>query len=150
AGRSHPHVAKVRKKLEQAGDVETVTTSIDTKGRKQPAIKPQLVKLDIQQEHRPPRQLTAHEQREMFERMAERAIEDCIRDVQGRVQAAIGQLSDADDRSLLFEKLRAALDAMHDRERASGNQVGDDTPPPTGADEMPPLPPTATGGRHHD
>jgi hypothetical protein len=35
-GRSHPHVAKVREELEKAGDVETVTTSIDTKGRKQP------------------------------------------------------------------------------------------------------------------
>src|ERR1700730_4502997 len=36
-GKSHPHVAKVRKKLEKSGDVETVTTSIDTKGRRQPA-----------------------------------------------------------------------------------------------------------------
>jgi hypothetical protein len=36
-GKSHPHVAKVRKTLEESGDVETVTTSIDTKGRKQPA-----------------------------------------------------------------------------------------------------------------
>jgi ParB-like chromosome segregation protein Spo0J len=36
---SHPHVAKVRKALEESGDVETVTTSIDTKGRKQPARK---------------------------------------------------------------------------------------------------------------
>jgi DNA-binding Lrp family transcriptional regulator len=37
---SHPHVAKVREKAEKAGDVETVTTSIDTKGRQQPAKKP--------------------------------------------------------------------------------------------------------------
>ncbi len=37
---SHPHVAKVREQLEKAGDVETVTTSIDTRGRKQPARKP--------------------------------------------------------------------------------------------------------------
>jgi hypothetical protein len=36
-GVSHPHVAKVRAEMEQAGDVETVTTSIDTRGRKQPA-----------------------------------------------------------------------------------------------------------------
>jgi hypothetical protein len=36
---SHPHVAKVRKQAEKAGDVETVTTSVDTKGRKQPAKK---------------------------------------------------------------------------------------------------------------
>ena len=35
-GVSHPHVAKVRGDLEKSGDVETVTTSIDTKGRKQP------------------------------------------------------------------------------------------------------------------
>jgi hypothetical protein len=34
---SHPHVGKVRAELESTGDVETVTTSIDTKGRKQPA-----------------------------------------------------------------------------------------------------------------
>jgi DNA-binding Lrp family transcriptional regulator len=38
-GVSHPHIAKVRQDLEKAGDVETVTTSIDTKGRKQPAKK---------------------------------------------------------------------------------------------------------------
>jgi ParB-like chromosome segregation protein Spo0J len=38
-GVSHPHVAKVRQELEKAGDVETVTTSVDTKGRKQPAKK---------------------------------------------------------------------------------------------------------------
>jgi ParB-like chromosome segregation protein Spo0J len=36
---SHPRVAKVRAEMEAAGDVETVTTSIDTKGRKQPAKK---------------------------------------------------------------------------------------------------------------
>jgi len=39
-GVSHPHVATVRAKLEKSGDVETVTTSIDTKGRAQPARKP--------------------------------------------------------------------------------------------------------------
>src|SRR5262245_6359053 len=38
AGR--PHVAKVREHAEKAGDVETVTTSVDTKGRKQPTSKP--------------------------------------------------------------------------------------------------------------
>jgi hypothetical protein len=36
---SHPYVAKVRRQSEKAGDVETVTTSVDTKGRKQPAKK---------------------------------------------------------------------------------------------------------------
>jgi ParB-like nuclease domain len=36
---SHPTVAKIRERLEQKGDVEKVTTSIDTKGRKQPARK---------------------------------------------------------------------------------------------------------------
>lgn len=36
---SHPHVAMVRQRAEEAGDVETVTTSIDTKGRRQPAKK---------------------------------------------------------------------------------------------------------------
>jgi hypothetical protein len=41
---SHPHVAKVRKRAEKAGDVETVTTSVDTKGRKQPAKKPRAPK----------------------------------------------------------------------------------------------------------
>jgi ParB-like chromosome segregation protein Spo0J len=38
-GVSHPHVAKVRGELEKTGDVETVTTSIDSKGREQPARK---------------------------------------------------------------------------------------------------------------
>jgi hypothetical protein len=39
AGVSHPHVGKVRRSLEQTGDVETVSTSTDTKGRKQPRTK---------------------------------------------------------------------------------------------------------------
>jgi hypothetical protein len=34
-GASHPHIAKVREQLEQAGDVETVTTSIDPAKKKQ-------------------------------------------------------------------------------------------------------------------
>jgi DNA-binding Lrp family transcriptional regulator len=38
-GASHPRVAKERKALEKSGDVETVTTSIDTQGRAQPAKK---------------------------------------------------------------------------------------------------------------
>jgi hypothetical protein len=40
AGVSHPHVAKIRSEMEAAGDVETITTSVDTKGSKQPAKKP--------------------------------------------------------------------------------------------------------------
>jgi ParB-like nuclease domain len=40
AGVSHTHVAKVRAEMEKSGDVATVATSIDTKGRKQPAKKP--------------------------------------------------------------------------------------------------------------
>jgi len=36
---SHTHVNKVRAEMEEAGDVETVSTSLDTKGRKQPAKK---------------------------------------------------------------------------------------------------------------
>src|SRR5262245_55724152 len=39
AGVSHTHVNKVRAEMEEAGDVETVSTSIDTRGRKQPATK---------------------------------------------------------------------------------------------------------------
>ena len=35
-GVSHPHVAAIRHELERSGDVETVTTSTDTLGRKQP------------------------------------------------------------------------------------------------------------------
>jgi DNA-binding Lrp family transcriptional regulator len=45
---SHPHVAKVRKQAEQAGDVETVTTSVDTRGRKQPAKKAKQPKEPVQ------------------------------------------------------------------------------------------------------
>jgi hypothetical protein len=37
---SHPTVAKVRKKAEAAGDVESFSTRTDTKGRKQPSSKP--------------------------------------------------------------------------------------------------------------
>jgi len=39
AGVSHPHVAKVRAEMEKSGDVETVSTSVDTMGRQQPAKK---------------------------------------------------------------------------------------------------------------
>jgi hypothetical protein len=39
-GASHPHVAKVREQAEKAGDVEMVTTSVDTKGRQQQVHKP--------------------------------------------------------------------------------------------------------------
>jgi hypothetical protein len=38
-GFSHPYVAKVRAECERAGDVETVSTRTDAKGRKQPAKK---------------------------------------------------------------------------------------------------------------
>jgi DNA-binding Lrp family transcriptional regulator len=51
---SHPHVAKVREQAEKSGDVETVTTSIDTTGRKQPArkttTKPSSVPKEVPQE----------------------------------------------------------------------------------------------------
>src|SRR5947199_9810340 len=35
-GTSHPTVAKIRDQLEASGDVERITTSIDTLGREQP------------------------------------------------------------------------------------------------------------------
>ena len=38
---SHPKVAKIRKEGERSGDVETVSTRTDSKGRQQPAHKPQ-------------------------------------------------------------------------------------------------------------
>jgi len=41
-GRSHTHVAAVRAEMEKAGDVAKVATSIDTRGRRQPASKTQL------------------------------------------------------------------------------------------------------------
>jgi hypothetical protein len=56
---SHPHVAKVRGKAEKAGDVETVTTSIDTKGRKHPASKPR--KAEKKSDHRVTRRPTVGE-----------------------------------------------------------------------------------------
>jgi hypothetical protein len=43
---SHPHVAKVRAEMEKTSDVETVTTSVDTKGRKQPAKRPRANKVE--------------------------------------------------------------------------------------------------------
>jgi DNA-binding Lrp family transcriptional regulator len=45
---SHPHVAKVREQAEKAGDVETVSTSVDTTGRKQPARKPKPTEADLE------------------------------------------------------------------------------------------------------
>ena len=52
---SHPHVAKVRTELEKTGDVETVSTSIDTKGRKQPAKRKRAVSEPSQQPARKPK-----------------------------------------------------------------------------------------------
>lgn len=46
-GVSHPHLAKVRHELETSGDVETVTTSLDTMGRRQQARKPSNTKRDV-------------------------------------------------------------------------------------------------------
>jgi len=43
-GGSHPIVARVRKSLEQSGDVENFSTRTDTRGRKQPAKKPKPAK----------------------------------------------------------------------------------------------------------
>jgi hypothetical protein len=39
-GVSHPHIAKVREEMEQAGDVETLPRHTDIQGREQPAHKP--------------------------------------------------------------------------------------------------------------
>jgi DNA-binding Lrp family transcriptional regulator len=49
---SHPHVAKVRAELEKTGDVETVTTSIDTRGRRQPKHKPKPVDPQVSADRR--------------------------------------------------------------------------------------------------
>jgi hypothetical protein len=46
---SHPHVAKVREQAEKIGDVETVTTSIDTQGRRQPSHKPRNKPAEVHQ-----------------------------------------------------------------------------------------------------
>jgi hypothetical protein len=39
-GTSHPYVGKVRERIEEAGDVETLPRRTDSKGRKQPSTKP--------------------------------------------------------------------------------------------------------------
>jgi hypothetical protein len=53
-GASHPHIAKVRKRLEKTGDVETVSTSVDTKGRRQPTSKGNTRRLPVRPQHTPP------------------------------------------------------------------------------------------------
>ena len=77
---SHPHVAKVREHAEKAGDVETVTTSVDTKGRKQPTSKPRktdkLAKAGRKRKSGPPpSQLTVAEQ-SVDKHLADRARDD--------------------------------------------------------------------------
>jgi DNA-binding Lrp family transcriptional regulator len=77
---SHPHVAKVREHAEKAGDVETVTTSVDTKGRKQPTSKPRkadkLAKAGRKRKSGPPpTQLTVAEQ-SVDKHLADRARDD--------------------------------------------------------------------------
>jgi DNA-binding Lrp family transcriptional regulator len=77
---SHPHVAKVPEHAEKAGDVETVTTSVDTKGRRQPTSKPRkadkLAKAGRKRKSDPPpTQLTVAEQR-IDKHLADRARAD--------------------------------------------------------------------------
>ena len=77
---SHPHVAKVREHAEEAGDVETVTTSVDTKGRRQPTSKPRksdkLAKAGPKRKSDPPpTQLTVAEQ-SIDQHLADRARAD--------------------------------------------------------------------------
>jgi hypothetical protein len=77
---SHPHVAKVREHAEKAGDVETVTTSVDTKGRRQPTSKPRkadkLAKAGRKRKSDPPpTQLTVAEQ-SIDKHLADRARAD--------------------------------------------------------------------------
>jgi DNA-binding Lrp family transcriptional regulator len=101
---SHPHVAKVRRKLEETGDVETVTTSVDTKGRRQPVHKTEAKKQSRTQRSSPPADLVSPAEpedtlQEHIDRFA-----DQIQDV----AEALG----AQDRALFLQALRRELDAI--------------------------------------
>jgi ParB-like chromosome segregation protein Spo0J len=86
SGVSHPVIAKIRKKLEDAGEVQIVSTSVDSRGRKQPRTRTRQPKVDpgqapeseakrAQGNHAPDR---AKRLRECLGRMTE--IGDCLED----------------------------------------------------------------------
>jgi hypothetical protein len=142
AGRSHPHVAKVRKKLEQAGDVETVTTSIDTMGREQPAARAK--KRIISRLLTPP----SHQQMEKQLRNAKEA-NDLIRAFNQFLQLFDRWAQSIDKSSWSAEDIEVLTGTIHQgaNELTQLAQLIADTghagssPPGVGADTPPPTSP---------
>ena len=108
-------VAKIRREMEGRSEIPNVEARTDTKGRKQPANK--VVELRIANEHRPPTQLPPQELQKAIEQAnalvdPSNIIDHCVAGVKSRVEIALRDLTDEDDRSVLFEKLRTMLDEM--------------------------------------
>jgi hypothetical protein len=113
---SHPYVAKVRASLEETGDVETVSTSIDTKGRKQPvhkkpkprnksrvlpaiaapAVEPARVSPPAEDDRKP---------------LGEPALQDHVDGIADRIMD-VGKALEPQDRALFLAALREELDAV--------------------------------------
>jgi hypothetical protein len=101
---SHPYVAKVRASLEETGDVETVSTSIDTKGRRQPVRKTEAKKQSRTQRSSPPADFVSPTERE--DTLQKRV--DHFADQIMHAAQALG----AQDRALFLEALRQELDTI--------------------------------------
>jgi hypothetical protein len=155
---SHPYIAKVRKKLEEAGDVETVTTSIDTKGRKQPSRRPwsreRWVRTQVKRVERNRKLAELHGSKPGAATENSAAARDDIGPTSvgelARLNVCIDELQ-IENRRLTDENLalKAELAKVKD-ELAKANaeldeiiaaQADDDPPPPAADNTLLPLPP---------
>ena len=133
---SHPHVAKVREELEKAGDVETVTTRTDTRGRQQPAKRRAHHRGDDRNPDYARRGGMAEPEPEPPTDPAD-IIDECVAGIEARIQIALGNLSDDEDfRAVLFERIRSALDKL---KQESGGKATEQAPEPD-KNDMPPIP----------
>jgi hypothetical protein len=133
-GRSHPHVAKVREELERAGDVETVTTSIDTKGRKQATKRKRRTIEDFKRDiaakkaavpKPPPTEITIHEAVAPDEEIA--LLREFARFVIGRARVSTDP-KDAAEWKMLLARIKQALGVPSHPPAGPGKDDGLDIP----------------------
>jgi hypothetical protein len=106
---SHPHVAKVRAELEKTGDVETVSTSIDTKGRRQPIRKARRELADaIEVGPKPDTLERAAEERKAFYARNEETASDVGVDATSPIKVKRGRKISVDD------QLRGTISSCED------------------------------------
>jgi ParB-like chromosome segregation protein Spo0J len=139
AGVSHTHINKVRAEMEEAGDVETVSTSIDTKGRKQPAKKAKAERNRKARErraaaHAAKRKREAEERDKQYEieeaqakAKAEQLAADLIK--AGLARRVLAYMTWEDDHTLLQDALEALVTEKRKAETAAFNEAQNDPGP---------------------